>query len=917
MAKQQSAQRFIYKVHSSRLRKAKWKLTLPLAEARRNDEVISLASSQLLRWLEEISGQSCQAATVVELRREIRRLRQEPSSLKNRKWVRKLYQDLDELQFQGAYLCVIMDKEKDMRRACKGFSINGVDYVRLLGTNGGVKNKTIVFVDKTYAEELKRRIANGRDLEKEMVPAKFEAYQALCCSASTPVSMPSGVLVVSDCETEFSSDVIRLDDDGDDGEEPEMMHCSNVLVDLNESDGYGLMLPSLARRWGEELGLDYLPSGLNTRYAWEKGMVFSFDFLEFAESVAKEYMVQDVWGDWVDVREVELILTTSMVKLWDSYGSCQEYLQHSKENGYDFAVTKACPKELESQRNLNYQFIQSYDLSEEDIDKLIAPTVEEIEEILHGDYRKTILYLKGTSLHQQDLSQLEDDFVKALMIQPEMIDDPYVQSRIHQMIHNRIQQAKVGVIGVHGNYSIASGDPYALCQHIFSQEVTGLLQSGEIYNQYWLQQGIKPLACFRAPMTCHNNIRKVTVARGELVEHWYQHMNTCTVFNAWDTAAHALNGMDKDGDLVMLTDNEVLVENLRELPALMCAQRKAEKRVITEESLIQANLDSFGDDIGKITNKITSMFEVQSKFPKDSEEYRVLDYRIRCGQLFQQNAIDKAKGIIAKPMPKEWFDRYRAGKMEGSEKRELFLSIVAEKKPYFMRYIYPTLMKEYNTYVKNTEKKALREFTIGISELLEKNPQELTEEEGEFLKYYHCFLPVGMGDCVMNRICWKIEQRFDGYLGRKNRASTFDYSIMKSGAEYSKAQSRSISQLLEQYSKRVQEYTIRAKKERVASEEASSHIYYLQEEFRALCDGVCPNGRVLCEILLDLCYQKSSSKGFVWAICGKEIVENLLERNSRKIWCPEPDAVGEVEFQGRKFRFVYERKENLDEYCVE
>lgn len=117
-------------------------------------------------------------------------------------------------------------------------------------------------------------------------------------------------------------------------------------------------------------------------------------------------------------------------------------------------------------------------------------------------------------------------------------------------------------------------------------------------------------------------------------------MNACTLFNSWDTAAHALNGMDKDGDLVLLTDNKVLIENTKKLPAIMCVQRNAKKIKVTEEDLIKSNIDSFGDDIGKTTNWITTMFDVQSQFDVDSEEYKVLDYRIKCGQLYQQNAID-------------------------------------------------------------------------------------------------------------------------------------------------------------------------------------------------------------------------------------------------------------------------------------
>lgn len=69
----------------------------------------------------------------------------------------------------------------------------------------------------------------------------------------------------------------------------------------------------------------------------------------------------------------------------------------------------------------------------------------------------------------------------------------------------------------------------------------------------------------------------------------------------------------------------------------MCAQRKAEKRVSSEEDFIRSNIESFGNDIGQTTNWITSMFEVRSHFKPESKEYKTLSYRIRCGQLYQQN----------------------------------------------------------------------------------------------------------------------------------------------------------------------------------------------------------------------------------------------------------------------------------------
>ena len=633
-------QQLIYKIHSARLRKAKWNLTLPLDEARRNDEVVPLGSSQMLRWIDELNGVGDAEAAVERLRKEIKNVRKRDNSVQNRKIIKDLYKQLESIQFKKDYICLIIDREKDYWRACNGFTINDTRYVRLVGTNGGIKNSTIVFVSDRLADELRRRIDNGRDLSMELVPAKFEAYRALVCSGSMPLSLPKGVAVVDDCVTHFKSDVINIDDQ-DDGE-PTVWFEHDADVELDDSDGYGLMLPSLAERWSQELGLEYTVSGATVRYAWTKGMVFPFDFLDFADNVAGTRIIKDAWGNDVDLSEVELVLTTSMVKLYDSYPDCETFMRNSIENHYQFAATKECPETLESERSTNYQFIQPYHLTDNQMHQLVSPTVDMIRDVLGGDWRRAVLYLKGTDLDENKLDTMDSDFATALMACPELINDQYVRKSIYALMKHRIDRAKVGVLNIHANYSIISGDPYSLCQSMFGLEVTGLLKAGEIYNKYWVDAGADKVSCFRAPMTAVNNIRKMTVSHSPETAYWYRYMNRCTVLNSWDTTTHALNGADKDGDLIFITDNPILVECLDEQPALMCAQRKAKKIVPTEHSIIASNIMSFGDEIGKITNRITSMFEAQANFEPDSPEWKILEYRIRCSQLYQQNPYYKS-----------------------------------------------------------------------------------------------------------------------------------------------------------------------------------------------------------------------------------------------------------------------------------
>jgi hypothetical protein len=404
-------------------------------------------------------------------------------------------------------------------------------------------------------------------------------------------------------------------------------------------------------------------------------------------------------------------------------------------------------------------------------------------------------------------------------------------------------------------------------------------------------------------MTSHNNIRLLDVVHNEVMDEFYKYMTTPTIFNSWDTCADAMNGFDKDGDCVINTSFPILVENTKKLPAIVCVQRKAPKCIPSDDDIMMSNINSFGNAVGGVTNKITSMFEVQARFPKGSREYNILDYRIKCGQLYQQNTIDKTKGIEAKPMPDTWYS-WIANKLskakDSDTKKDFWINrkIIADKKPYFMQYIYPSERAELNDYKKKNNEKCLMRFRITLDELLKK--ENKTKEEERFLYCYYDRMPLGNAPCTINRICWKIEELFDGRYC--NAESNFDYSILKSDAEYTNKVYNKIKKIYERYKKDTQNYMLYAKKERLKSDEKQIQKYLLKEQFRENCLKECPNEDELCNIVLDLCYTKSkNSKQFAWDICGETFMKNLLKRNGYKISYPELDENGDIEFNGMCF----------------
>ncbi len=272
-------------------------------------------------------------------------------------------------------------------------------------------------------------------------------------------------------------------------------------------------------------------------------------------------------------------------------------------------------------------------------------------------------------------------------------------------------------------------------------------------------------------------------------------------------------------------------------------------------------------------------------------------------------------------MPRHWYD-YHANKLsenptkEDIDKRELNLRILAEKKPYFMCYIYPALMTEYNTYIRNTNVKCLREFRLELPELLAMPAEDRTEKQNDFVRYYESRMPVSINNCVMNRICRRFEQEFDGFIKQKVSGENFDCSILKSESEYTKTQYYAVVSLYEQYTERLRVYR-QAQKKAKFDESVLDNRESLERIFAEETAKVCSNAEQLCNIVIDLCYSKAGTKQFAWDICGETILLNLLRRNDFMISFPVLDPEGNITYCGQRFSMKQKRSGKYDRDCAE
>ena len=929
MAKSQKNQTFVLKVNTGYLSKNNWYLTFKLSEIRKQPQlVVSLGSSQVLRWMPELTGKPDVDIQASAIKQEIKYLKKQENSAENKKKISQKYDQLYELQFQPHYMMLVMDSPKDYKYVCEhgfkitidyGYKTETVEYRRFLGTAGSIKKSTIMFVDKNIHSALITKINNGRyegpvadepvktyngkELSYKFIPAKLNAYFALACSASIQVPWPR-IIVVDDVETSFEAVVREVKDVGnpDNPEWPSVTDDIRKTISINTCDGMGFITPSMSAKWAEFLNEGSEPlSGYNVRCAFLKGMVFTIDFCKFAEEVAHNYIITDAWGDKRDVRDADVILTVSMLKLWSSYAGCDDYLQNCRQNGYEFCIAKSAPHELRNVHTTNYQYLQDFRLTDGQINELISPTVSKIKECLGLDWRKLILYMCGTGLDEKSVIHMEP-MCKAIMANPELINDPYVRSKVSRMIQKRINSAKIGVLDVEGDYAIIGCDPYALLQNTFGLEVTGLLRAGECYHKFWSDKGVDEVVAFRAPMTSHENVCKLKVVDNEETQKWFQYITTCCMLNGWDTTAIRCNGADYDADTFFTTNNKVLLDSFEYKTTLMCLQDSVAKKCPIEEDYIKSDINGFGDSIGSVTNKATNMISLREQFDENSEEYKRLTYRISTMMNFQQNAIDRIKGVVARPVPKEWLNS-RMFKIEEDDdeevirEKEINANIAAEIKPWFFIYRYSQLKTELDKYMKAVKSNCKIRFGKSLDDLYASTNR--TEEEEAFIYHYEKYLPVSRAPGTMNRICWRIEDEFQSVDVLPN--VEFDSSILKSNSSYTQEEYNAIKQLYEEYNNNMQLFLKGVKNNDSSKEERDAFVIQFTEEFANACHSVCPNEEVLADIVVDVCYTSNKNKSFAWDIMGDQIFLNVLKNSGYKIQYPVKDDNGDIEFCGKRF----------------
>jgi hypothetical protein len=882
-------------LETKNLKKDNFNITINLDDARLNGLVVSLGDSQVLRSLRKLKEQNFCQEELDQLLLEKKQLKNKANSKPNREKLKNLENKINATLFVSELVSIVISDPRHYEKIIKlgGVFINGVRFVRLLCGAGNARRSTVFFIDERYEKELKKILNNNRSEAKQIVPSKFNAYFGLYNSATLTVQEPR-VCVIPDCEVKrmtkvdfmIESDAYGVDDQIEERE---------MEGDFNLFDGQGLISPNMSRIWTESLGLDWLPATWIVRAPFIKGSLVSFDFISFAKEHNIE-TVTDIWGKSYNVDKIDVLLSVSQFKLWNFYPSYEFYSDSCKQHGLTWGVSRYSPKFDKNFCFSNYQFVQTLNITEdEQIESLCKDTVEWFRDISGGEVIKSILYLLGDSVgyEYEDgwFDKISDPIVKSLLLEPDLVKDPFIRQHIINSINKKIKESYMGVLLLNGaNYQTMIADPVAQAEHAFKLPVKGLLKEGGHYSQYWNNKNVDKVAALRAPMTWRSETDILHLQNAVEMNHWYHHLYSGIVFNVHSDDCMRMSGCDFDGDICLTTDKKEFVECSYGGNPIIYERKSAKKEEVKEETLWEHDLKAMGSRIGFITNISTTLYSALPQYEENSIEYRTLLNRIKLCCCWQSMEIDHAKGIETKPFPKYWTNRTKIKENTSDDEKywvEFNNSIVCDKRPLFFRWLYSNYNRDYVQHLANYDNYSWSKFDFGLNELLIKG--NLTEHQDRILKNYHKFNPLLETNSLMNKISLYMQKQINQRMN--SNKIKFDYNKLFGISKLNENEIFELKKLHEKF---------KSHKQNTITEECDTIEQY--------CMLVRKEAINISSNIKDMVIESLNiDSKFAFLVFGNDIIKLLYKIKNGVIVVPVIDDKGGIEYLGKRYSIKNEK----------
>lgn len=265
----------------------------------------------------------------------------------------------------------------------------------------------------------------------------------------------------------------------------------------------------------------------------------------------------------------------------------------------------------------------------------------------------------------------------------------------------------------------------------------------------------------------------------------------------------------------------------------------------------------------------------------------------------------KAKGLVTKSFPQHWTNWTNPDKPNEiftKEEIELNNKILIEKRPYFMKYLYPTYRAKYKNHYDSYDYVCNRQYGISMSELL--GLENRTEEQQKLVDNYNKYNPLLETDCVMNNICRYMEKEIKEVKINATKASPdYIYNVLfNKNIPITQEQIDEMEKIYKKY-KKSKSSTNNVKNDSLETQEeidypTDSDLSYLNMDY--ISDDI----QVLANLAVYVNYHlyPKSPKNFCWDLFGKGIILNLYDNSNHKFTIPLVDENGDIEYMNKRYK---------------
>ncbi|MBQ7646042.1 MAG: hypothetical protein IJS94_02120 [Clostridia bacterium] len=457
------------------------------------------------------------------------------------------------------------------------------------------RNCVLSYIREDLYEPLRERIMLGMNIGKCQL-AKLYAYNGLMYTSGRRYNdisiLSSDKIIVIDNPKSIVKDahIITVEDDGTNEPVRDYHRVEKIAdVEVLEFDGEGIVSKELARK----LDPTAAHHSFQIRMPYIKGVVHEIDVRSLFSHLGVS-KIKDIWGEEHDVSDIEMILTKSMFKgfgwMTENGLSWSDYLERCRRYGHALYISGTDKAERESVTELNYQFLNTLALTEDEFRPKDLPlgwdrspktdsrhwltktTEIAYYELLSDDEKRLAYFLKDLRNEELSLTDRRRQRAEVVKKNPLFLEESIFTTELSDNAESIRKKYSLGQLLISGDNRYLSDDLIRLLAYIVKSSVgegkayeklkNEELSGNEIYAPSPAYKEQDHYTLLRSPHIARNEEAPVRPLAnvGKIRDKYLSHLYYVLMVDSRSLIPERLGGADYDGDMIK-TIADPLVNN--------------------------------------------------------------------------------------------------------------------------------------------------------------------------------------------------------------------------------------------------------------------------------------------------------------------------------------------------------------------